>query len=153
MPIVQNKRFHCLNPHAHLWKSQKPLWYGTFHVHAICAHFALWNMLGTASIGVLCPFHYQCNIFLAWPINFTQLLTRTLKTISLRDTWSTGHCAHLEILVLIHHKHLENHYEKKHVNVGHCAHFIGHLRILDCPNFSLAPNQAQGPIPNKFHKK
>jgi hypothetical protein len=136
-----------------LWKSQKPLWYGTFHVHAICAHFALWNMLGTASIGVLCPFHYQCNIFLAWPINFTQLLTRTLKTISLRDTWSTGHCAHLEILVLIHHKHLENHYEKKHVNVGHCAHFIGHLRILDCPNFSLAPNQAQGPIPNKFHKK
>jgi hypothetical protein len=79
--------------------------------------------------------------------------TRTLKTISLRDMWSTGHCAHLEILALIHHKHLENHYKKKHVNASHCAHFIGHWRILDCPNFSLAPNQAQGHIPNKFHKK
>jgi hypothetical protein len=58
--------------------------------------------------------------------------------------WSTCHCAHLEVLALIHHKHLENHYKKKHVNASHCAHFIGHLIILACPNFSLAPNQDKG---------
>ncbi len=172
MPIVQNQHFHCLNPQVHyayphsLICANHKNHYGM--KHAICAYFTtsleflpcttkltqiphkhfenhyIMKHVGYNQYKGIVPISLSMQKILAWPINLTQLLTRTLKIISLKDMWSTCHCAHLEVLALIHHKHLENHYKKKHVNASHCAHFIGHLIILACPNFSLAPNQDKG---------
>jgi len=111
MPIVQNQHFHCLNPHAHLCKSQKLLWYE----HAMYTPFVpillhlwnfwlaqpsspkfltstletstLWNMLCIDSIGVLCA-HFTINV------NFFGLAYQ---------------------LHLITHKDFENHFLKGHV--------------------------------------